>query len=129
MLYYSIRIVVRHYAITSIKTLNNLYRKLNIGALERILEGGKVELLQHCPYHIAPFTFVILSNAFFKPSVSSAPHYSFYPPVTLHTLISPWLFPFFLRLLFSSNTVFYFDITMMVYGKPFFSFSKKTSRL
>ena len=60
-------------------------------------------LLTTCPYHLTPFTFAILSTVFFKPSISihfPLSDYAFYPLISLHTLISQWLFSFFLESFF-----------------------------
>ena len=68
-------------------------------------------LLTICPYHLTPFfAFAILFNVFFKPSISinfSFSDYAFYPPISQHRFISPWPFPFFLRLpsQFPSNII------------------------
>ena len=50
-----------------------------------------------------PFYLIFPTN----PASSSTPHYSFYPLISLHTLISAWHFPFFLRLSsrFPSNII------------------------
>ena len=54
-------------------------------------------------YSPLPFYLMFPPNPVFP----SPPHYSFYPLILLHTLISPWLFPFFLRLpsRFPSNII------------------------
>ena len=46
----------------------------------------------------APTRAQLRGNTALNPAFSSTPHYSFYLLISLHTLISAWHFPFFLRL-------------------------------
>ena len=58
----------------------------NIIAFFKMLSSS---LLTTCPYHLTPFALAILFKFPSDPAFSSAPQYSFYPLVLLHTLISP----------------------------------------
>ena len=64
-------------------------------------------LLTTCPCHNTPFILPLYLIFPPNPAFSSTPHYSFYPLISLHTLISAWHFPFFLRLpsQFPSNII------------------------
>ena len=76
----------------------------SINAFFRTLSSS---LVTACPCHNThlslPFYLIFPP----KPAFSSTPHYSFYPLISLHTLISAWHFPFFLRLpsRFPSNII------------------------
>ena len=101
-----------------------LFHHFWLGALFSILSSS---LLITCPYHLIhspmPFYLACFSNP-------SAPPYSFYLPILLHTLTSPWLFPFFSKLPFHfpSCTMFHFHKMLPIFQKfdtPSLSFSKK----
>ena len=115
--------------------------------LHVIFWPSSLSLPIHFQHHCLQYIIIISSNHMSIPSYSirlcilfkflsnptspSAPPYSFYPLISLHTLISPWLFQFFSKLPLHSllNTMSYFHMTLLILSKydiPSFSFSKKT---
>ena len=54
--------------------------------------------LTTCPYHLTPFALLFYLMFPSNPTFPLALHYSFYPLISLLTLISPWLSSLFLQL-------------------------------
>ena len=89
-------------------------------------------LLAPCAYHLTPFAIAIWLIFPLNPVFPSPSHHSCHPLISLHILISPWLFVF-LRLSshLPSRIMFHFHIMLLIfhnYDMPSFSFSEIPSK-